>query len=485
MTDMAPRNLLVPSRRALAVAASATLAACAPASSPASPASAATADAARGAEPPGPIQHVIVVTIDGLMPGAYLDPDAHGLKVPVLRRLVAGGASSAGALSVFPSVTFPAHTSIASGVVPRRHGIVSNLALDPLEKNLDGWRWYDEDVKVPRVWDVAIAAGYRTALIEWPVTVGEKATFLVPELWRAKTDEDLKLIRALSTPPGLFAEVAATHPGFYERFRAGDISDEASTDIAEFVIATGKPHLTFLHIFNVDHEQHEHGPWSEEALAAIENADHQLGRLLAAGERAGRADETALVLASDHGFANVSRCVNPNALLLKAGLLEVDAQGRVSDWQATVQPNGGSAYVYTRRPGDAQLEAKVLSVFEEAKRAPTGGIARISSRDEILAAGGDPDAFLALEAEPGAYFGKGREQYDTPTSLRGMHGYDPARPEMSASLILFGPTIEHGVLASARLIDIAPTVARWLGLELPNIDGKPLEVTPRAAGAGL
>src|SRR5688572_2283222 len=167
MAVMAPTIPLVSSRRALAVAAGATLAACAPAASPASPAGAATSGAARGAEPPGPIQHVIVVTIDGLMPGAYLSPDAHGLKVPVLRRLAAGGASSAGALSVFPSVTFPAHTSIASGVVPRRHGIVSNLAPDPLEKNLDGWRWYDEDVKVPRVWDAAIAAGYRTALIEW------------------------------------------------------------------------------------------------------------------------------------------------------------------------------------------------------------------------------------------------------------------------------------------------------------------------------
>jgi predicted AlkP superfamily pyrophosphatase or phosphodiesterase len=90
--------------------------------------------------------------------------------------------------------------------------------------------------------------------------------------------------------------------------------------------------------------------------------------------------------------------------------------------------------------------------------------------------GGDPDAFIALEAELGTFFGKGRGQYETPTSLRGMHGYDPARPEMRASLILFGPTIAHGELASARLIDIAPTVAGWLGLELAGVDGKPLQV---------
>lgn len=469
-------------RRALSAAVGAALAACAPASSPALGPSAATTGVARATDPPGPIQHVIVVTIDGLMPEAYLDPDAHGLKVPVLRRLVAGGASSPGASSVFPSVTFPAHTSIASGVVPARHGIVSNLAFDPLDRNLDGWRWYAEDVVVPRVWDVAMAAGYRTALIEWPATVGEQATFLVPELWRAKTDEDLKLIRASSTPPGLFAAVAAAHPGFYERFRAGDIADEASADIAVFAIATGKPHLTFLHIIDVDGAQHEHGIWSDEARAAIEGSDRQLGRVLAASEQAGIASTTAVVIASDHGFAPVSRCVNPNALLSKAGLIDVDAQGRVSDWRATVQPNGGTAYVYARRPGDAALQAEILALLENAKRAPQSGIARILHHDEILAVGGDPDAFLALEAEPGVYFAKGRSDYETPTAMRGMHGYDPAHAEMNASLILYGPTIAPGVLASARLIDIAPTVASWLGLELANVDGKPLEVIPRAAG---
>jgi len=81
-------------------------------------------------EPPGPIRHVIVVSIDGLMPESYRQPDAHRLEIPTLRRLVAEGASSSGALSVFPSVTYPSHTSMASGVIPGRHGIVSNRDLD-------------------------------------------------------------------------------------------------------------------------------------------------------------------------------------------------------------------------------------------------------------------------------------------------------------------------------------------------------------------
>ena len=433
------------------------------------------------AEPPGPIRHVIVVTIDGLMPEAYRQPDAHGLKIPTLRRLVAEGASSSGALSVFPSVTYPSHTSMASGVSPARHGIVSNRDVDPLQENPDGWRRFAEDVAVPRVWDVASAAGYRTALIEWPVTVGAKATFIVPDA-RSRTPNDLKLMRALATP-GLFPAVAAAYPNFDARFRPGDISDEGGTDIAVHVLATGKPHLTFLHIFDVDGAQHEHGIWSDEARAAIENADRQIGRLLEAAERAGIAGATALVVASDHGFAPVTRSVNPNALLVKAGLIERDGQGRVRDWRAIVHPNGGSAYVYTRPPGDAQLEAAVLKVLEDDQRAARRGIGRIIRREEIAAIGGDPQAFLALDAELGAFFGGDLEQYETVPTLRGMHGYDPARPEMKASLILFGPTIAHGELASARLIDIAPTVAGWLGLELSGVDGKPLEIVAGAPAA--
>jgi predicted AlkP superfamily pyrophosphatase or phosphodiesterase len=151
-------------------------------------------------EPPGPIRHVILVTVDGLLPDAYLHPDAHGLRVPALRYLMANGAFSRGARSVFPSVTYPSHTSMATGVQPGRHGVVTNVAFDPLETNQGGWRWYAEDLKSAPIWDVARRAGYTTALVSWPATVGASATWLFPEYWRARSDDDLKLVRALSTP---------------------------------------------------------------------------------------------------------------------------------------------------------------------------------------------------------------------------------------------------------------------------------------------
>jgi predicted AlkP superfamily pyrophosphatase or phosphodiesterase len=424
-------------------------------------------------EPPGPVKHVIVVTIDGLLPDSYLHPAEHALSVPTLRRLVSRGASSEGALSVFPSVTYPAHTSIASGVQPARHGVFTNASFDPLEKNHDAWRWYTEDVQVPRVWDVAYAAGYRTALIDWPVTVGAKATYHVPEFWRAKQPDDVKLIRALSTP-GLLDSVSAAYPDFRAGFRPQDVSDEAGTDIAEYVILHARPHLVFLHIWQVDAAQHKYGLWSTEARAAIETADRQLARLLAAVEHAGLASDTAFVIASDHGFANVSRCVNPRVLLRQAGLVMLDAAGKPSAWHADVLSATGAAYVYLNDPHDAALQARVLEVFENARRSGTSGIGRILSKAEVSTLGGDPAAFLALEPELGTYFGSGRDSYETPPAYKAVHGYAPNRPEMKASLILFGAGVPHGKLDGARLIDVAPTVAHLLGLTLPHADGHPL-----------
>src|SRR3954463_14645128 len=80
---------------------------------------------ADAAEPRPPIRRVIIVSIDGLMPAAYVAPDAHNLKIPTLREIVRNGAWSDGARSVFPSITYPAHASIATGADPGVHGIVA------------------------------------------------------------------------------------------------------------------------------------------------------------------------------------------------------------------------------------------------------------------------------------------------------------------------------------------------------------------------
>src|ERR1700728_5113478 len=95
-----------------------------------------------------PIQHVFIVSVDGMKPESYTEPDAHGLKVPTLREMVRNGASSDGVQSVMPTVTYPSHTSMVTGMNPRAHGIFTNPAWDPLNQNYGGYRLHEEDIRV-------------------------------------------------------------------------------------------------------------------------------------------------------------------------------------------------------------------------------------------------------------------------------------------------------------------------------------------------
>jgi predicted AlkP superfamily pyrophosphatase or phosphodiesterase len=91
--------------------------------------------------------------------------------------------------------------------------------------------------------------------------------------------------------------------------------------------------------------------------------------------------------------------------------------------------------------------------------------------------GGDPLAYLALEAAPGFRFSDAyRGDPITRSTDGGAHGYDPERPDMHAALLVTGPGIAPGIMERARLIDIAPTVAQWLGFKLEKAEGRPLPI---------
>ncbi len=431
------------------------------------------------AAPPGPIRRVILVSLDGMMPDTYLHPEAHGLRIPTLRWMVEHGAISDGVESVFPTVTYPSHTSMATGVNPGRHGIVSNRAFDPLENDLESWRWYADDIKVEPIWSIAERAGYDAALVHWPVTLGAKAKVVLPEFWRAKNVQDQKLMRVVSTP-GLLDGVAKAHTDFWNRYVPPNVSDDALTDVALYVLAQHTPRLLMLHLVEIDGAQHRHGIDSQEARAAIETDDRQLARIFQALGRMGLASETAVVVVSDHGFRAASKMVRPCALLREAGLVTTTVEGKIVSWKATVLANSGQAYVYVQDPADHATREMVRGIFSAKQVEPESGIGRMYEADEIRARGGDPSALLALEAGQDFQFGPGCiGDYSAPPAYHATHGFDPSRPEMRASLLMVGPTIAHGAILGARLIDIAPTIADWLALPLPNVEGTPLKITPK------
>ncbi|MBA3501266.1 MAG: alkaline phosphatase family protein, partial [Deltaproteobacteria bacterium] len=286
-----------------------------------------------------------------------------------------------------------------------------------------------------------------------------------PEYWRAGTADDQKLLRTLSTPH-LLDRVAKGYPALWSKLTPPEVKDEAQFAIARYVLEAEDPTLVLMHVWATDDAQHAHGPRSAQAKQAIEDVDKLLGDLLAQLEQSPDWDRTLLVVVSDHGFAAVEQEIQLDVLFAQHGL--IDANGA----RAFSIANGGSAYVYAT---DSAAREAALAVATEL-----GPRARVIEPDEVATLGGDADAAFAVIAAPGFSFGTKRTGAAfAVTPGRGTHGYHPADPNMAASFLALGGRVQPRDLGTIRMIDIAPTVARWLGVALPSATGAPIDLAAR------
>jgi predicted AlkP superfamily pyrophosphatase or phosphodiesterase len=431
-------------------------------------ASLAAADPA-GVVMPGP--RLVLVSIDGLSPASYREPDALGLSIPNLRDLVRTGASASGVQGVLPTVTYPSHTTLLTGVPPRIHGILGNRIFDPEGRSNQAWHWYADEIRVPTLATAAYGKGLLVGSVFWPVTLGLEVDALVPEFWRSGSSHpaDLELLRALSSQ-GLVDEVEATlgHPLAYP------LTDAERTELALHVLRTRKPNLLLLHLIDHDFAQHEFGIGSPEALAALERIDAELGRIRATLGELGLAERTLFVIVSDHGFLPGDRELHPNALLRQAGLLETDKEGKIARWRAAFEAEGGSALLRLADPTDGETLLAVRALFEKKLQEKGSGLRAVLGAPEIAALGGDPEIHpLALDAREGFCFGNvATGGWSVAAKDRAHHGYAPVRPELEAALIVAGPGLARtGDLGTVPMTRIAPTLARYLGVELdPRAD---------------
>jgi predicted AlkP superfamily pyrophosphatase or phosphodiesterase len=415
---------------------------------------------------------LVMISIDGLRPDYVTAAAAHGAKVPALRRFLVDGAFADGVEGVIPTVTYPSHTTLVTGVWPARHGIFSNTTFDPLRKNQDGWYWYTEDLRVPALWDAAGRAGLVTASIQWPVTVGARITWNIPEIWRASTPDDAKLLRAVSTP-GLLAELEPELGAYPRGLEAAD--DELRGRYAMHLLETKRPGLLTLHLLALDHTQHETGPFSTESMAVLERLDAVIGAVRGTVERLapGRA---WVAVVSDHGFARTQTQFNPFAAFRAAGLLTADDSGKITDWKAVPWTAGGSTAIVLKDPSDAAALAKVRALLDALARDPANGIDRVLDADALHRRGGFPPASFLVGLKPGWRVGSNLSGPVVSTSYQaGTHGHLPDLPDLLAAFFVVGPGVPAArSLGIIDMRDIAPTLAHLLGAPLPTADGKAL-----------
>jgi predicted AlkP superfamily pyrophosphatase or phosphodiesterase len=417
---------------------------------------------------------VLLISVDGMKPEAVIDAQSHGLKVPNLRAFMVDGAYARGVRGVLPTLTYPSHTTLLTGASPAKHGIIDNTTFDPKLNNQRGWYWYAEDIKVPTLWDAAAAAHLKTANVYWPVSVGAQITYNLPQIWRAGTNDDLKLQRALSTP-GLEQELSADlgrYPGGMEETVA---EDEIRARFAIRLLQKKHPEFFTVYLTGLDTEEHASGPFSAKANQTLERLDAVVGSLRAAAERAAPGRATVCVV-SDHGFAAIEHDVNLYAAFLDAGLFSVDKDNNVTSWKAMLWPAGGSAAVMLADPNDEQVRARVKDLLDRLASEPANGIERIWSQEEVRQGRGFPSAAFLVSLKIGyeMAYSLSMPLITKPSNL-GMHGYVPERAEMRSSFFIIGPRIPKGKsLGDIDMRQIAPTLADVLHLHLDGAEMGPL-----------
>jgi predicted AlkP superfamily pyrophosphatase or phosphodiesterase len=432
---------------------------------------------------------VLMISVDGMKPEYVLEADQRGLKIPYLRGLAAQGTFASGVVGVWPTVTYPSHTTLLTGVTPSEHGIVNNLQFDPLHGFTDAWYWYAAEIRVPTLWRSAHDAGLVTASIGWPASVGAAGVdYLIPEFWRAGGSNDLPdpfdrdLIAALSRPAGLLEQLSSEAGPYMMGNDTSLAGDRIKMRFALAIIREHRPKFLTLHLSSLDEVQHAHGPFTADAYATLESIDGLLSEL---GQAALAADPaTVIVVVSDHGFTALKAHVNLGIAFLKAGLMEarIDPETKsphVVSWRAAPWFAGGMAAIMLKDRADAATSAEVADLLQGLGANPDNGIAEVLERKAIAARGGFPDADYLVVFKPG-YYGGNNLRGDLVTPIEephGGHGFAPSFPEMRASFFAFGRGIAvHRDLGVVAMTQIAPTIAQLLGVALPTAKSAPLKV---------
>ncbi|MGX7023502.1 alkaline phosphatase family protein [Vagococcus hydrophili] len=421
---------------------------------------------------------LIIISIDAL--GA-VDIERHKDKLPTLASLIDNGTHVKKIKGIYPTLTYPSHVTLMTGMYPIHHGIINNTKTQATRISPD-WFWYDKEIKTPTVYDMAKKEGFKTAAFLWPVTASSAIDYNIAEIFPNRIWTNQVMISLKASSPLFLLQMNQK----YGKLRKGIMQpylDDFITACAIDTITNKKPDLTLIHLVDMDSMRHAFGVQSEEAIHALERQDARLKKIIQATKDNGTFEETNFVVLGDHYQIDVSTMIKLNALFVKKGWAEMKPDGTVkNNWQVYAKSCDGSTYIYTSK------SCKIAKELIRETISPIKGVETIYSQPEISEMGADPNATFMVEAEPGFYFndeanGGLFEQVTSkdigkPNRYLGVHGFHPNKPNYETTVCFYGPDVKCGhSVESANLIDEAPTFAKLLNLKTfpKNTDGNIIE----------
>ncbi|MBP5161680.1 MAG: alkaline phosphatase family protein [Spirochaetales bacterium] len=428
-------------------------------------------------------KHLVVVSFD-----AMVTEDLDLLKdKPVFSRFLTEGSRVNRIRTVYPSLTYPAHTSMLTGARCGKHGIVNNEPPEVGNLKCD-WYWFHEPVRIPDIHDAAKKRGLVTASVFWPVTGGHKGIdHLVAEYWAQGAGDTLeKAYKRAGTTDDVYEKVVRPVEAVMARWEP-ESSDEGKTIMACNMIRNYKPNLLTVHLGQIDSFRHRYGIFNDRVAEGVLRSERYMQMIMDACRDAGILEGTDFVICSDHGQINYSRRMNLNVLFAREGLIELDGEGGIKGWKAWAKSANFCAQIYLSDPSDKNLYDRVKEILDNACLSGETGIGRVMTADEAKAGFGlyGDFSFVLESDESTLFFSDWKEPLFAPVKvmeegyLRASHGHDPSVGPQPV-FIGYGPSFRSGVVVpTGSIIDEAPTYARILGLELPDAEGRAMEALLR------
>jgi len=350
--------------------------------------------------------------------------------------------------TVFPALTYPAHTTLVTGCDPVKHDIGQN---QPFQHGVDAsirtWFWDEKHVQRETLFQAVKRQGGRCASMLWPVTGKSKAIrWNFPEVLALPGENQVLKMLQYGSPLWIL-QMELKHGRERVSIHEPHLSDYAVT-LACDVIRAHQPDLTAVHLVDVDEMRHRYGVNSPEAQAGMDRMEQRVQRIWETMQATPGMEDALLVLVSDHGQEDVERTVLLEEPMLAAG---IDVQ---------VQSNGMTAYLFTEMPEEARawLEENAASV----------GVSHVYSDDELDAMGCIWQPALAAEAATGVVFADGLPQAKREKAT---HGFGPGRAAENCLLAIRGKGIRPCILPAMPMRDVAPTLAGMMGIDLPQAVG--------------
>lgn len=344
---------------------------------------------------------------------------------------------------------------------------------------MGAWHWFANE-KVKTLWEAAKEHGYCSASTAFPTSVGAKGDFIAPEFWWDGSELDSRFIDAVAKPQGLILEMEKDIGQYAGGLDLSDHGDAQRGKAALWMLknklaprAKEQPFFLSAYFASFDESAHQNGVYSREAAESLKKIDRMLGELIEEAQRIA-GEHLVVCVVSDHGTLDNTHNICPNVLLKEAGLIESDGQGKVISWKAFSQRAGGTAEIRLADPKDTEAAAALKAVMDRLAENKDMGILEVLDGQAAKARGGFPQAAYVLVSQKGYEL---RDDVDgeycrTRLTQKAQHGYNEEFPEMRASFMLTGKGITPGNLENVRLIDVAPTLAGIMNVELPDAEGR-------------